>query len=149
MPLKSIDLQTPYFRLFKSNDDLNHLRTYGCLCYVSTHKVLRTKLDPRAITGVFFGYSTTTKGYKVYNPRTNIIQVSRDVYFHETKFPFKIISQNNKKQSQFLQDIFIPSNPINTTAEEDHTISHTNLADLLQLILILFMIIWLICLKYQ
>lgn len=76
MPLKCLSLQTPYFKLFQDHAEISHLKAYGCLCYVSTYKVLRTKFDPRAQASVFLGYSNTTKGYKVFNLKTNSISIS-------------------------------------------------------------------------
>lgn len=88
MPLRSINHLTPYFKLYKIMPSLDHLRTFGCLCYISTVPVHRTKFDSRAFPGVFLEYSVQTKGYKVLDIATQKITISRDVVFHETHFPF-------------------------------------------------------------
>ena len=43
----------------------------------------RHKLDDKADKGIFLGYSSQCKGYRVYNPQNNKLQVSRDVVFNE------------------------------------------------------------------
>ena len=43
----------------------------------------RHKLDDKAEKGICFGYSSQSKGYRVYNPDTHKIQVSGDVVFDE------------------------------------------------------------------
>lgn len=88
MPLASIKNQSPYFLLYDEIPNLNHIRTFGCLCFINTPKVHRTKFDHRAIPGVFLGYVVHTKGYKVLDIATNNIIVSRDVNFFEKHFLF-------------------------------------------------------------
>ena len=42
--------------------NLNHLKPVGCLAYIQSNQ---GKLNPRAIKGVFIGYPTGVKGYKI------------------------------------------------------------------------------------
>ena len=46
--------------------------------------VKRVKLDERAQPGIFIGYSSTTKAYKVYQPHNRIV-INRDVHFVENE----------------------------------------------------------------
>lgn len=55
MPLKPIHNDTPYFKMFVHTPSLDHLRAFGCLCYVYTSKVRRSKLAARANPSVFLG----------------------------------------------------------------------------------------------
>ena len=43
----------------------------------------RRKLDDKAVKCVFVGYSSESKGYRLYHPQTKRILVSRDVVFVE------------------------------------------------------------------
>ena len=83
MPLSVLKHKSPYELLHQSPPVLDHLRTFGCLCFVSTSKVHRTKFDSRADACVFLGYSLTQYGYKVLNLLNHKVFVSRDVIFHE------------------------------------------------------------------
>ncbi|XP_074324146.1 uncharacterized protein LOC141661063 [Apium graveolens] len=107
MPLRSIDNSSPYFKLFKKYPDLDNLRTFGCLCYVSTPKAHRTKFDSRANPGFFIGYPGNTKGYKVLDFHTQQIVVSRDVLFYETYFPF-LFQSNSQSITTFPSAIYLP-----------------------------------------
>lgn len=73
MPVKQMNNITPHEKLFDTKPDYSLLRCFGCLCFVSTSKQHRTKLEPRANPCVFIGYPAATKGYKVLNLVTNKI----------------------------------------------------------------------------
>lgn len=118
MPLSSLNNLTPYTKLFHQPPSLNHLKIFGCLCYISTTKVHRSKFDPQAQPGVFIGYSVTQKGYKVYNLVTHKIMVSRDVSFHERHIPFHFSTHHDSTP------IFLPSSSLDcfdSLYSDDHT----------------------------
>lgn len=48
--------------------------------------IKRTKLDNKAQMGIFLGYSSSSKGYRVYNLQTNKILVSSDVEIDEEAY---------------------------------------------------------------
>lgn len=58
---------------------------------------------PRAIRGVFLGYSFSKKGYNVLCIDTNTFTVSRDVSFGEEVFPFLTDIENPTLQLDFFQ----------------------------------------------
>ena len=43
----------------------------------------RKKLDDKAVKCIFVGYSSESKGYRLYHPQSKRILVSRDVVFVE------------------------------------------------------------------
>ena len=58
-------------------------RVFGCTAFVQDYTPSLYKLAPRALKGVFVGYSCTQKGYRVYFPDTRRYITSTDVTFHE------------------------------------------------------------------
>ncbi|KAG5225961.1 gag-pol polyprotein [Salix suchowensis] len=56
---------------------------FGCVCFSHIPQVKRDKLDKKSEPGIFIGYCSSSKAYKVYQPKTRKIVVSRDVIFHE------------------------------------------------------------------
>ena len=48
-------------------------------------QIKRDKLDKKAEPGIFVGYSSVSKAYRVFHPHTRKIQISRDVYFMENE----------------------------------------------------------------
>jgi hypothetical protein len=63
-----------------------HLRTFGCIAYAYIPSELRKKLDDRSEKCIFIGYSETSKAYRLYNPLTKKLILSRDVQFLENQF---------------------------------------------------------------
>jgi hypothetical protein len=75
---------TPYEKWYDRKPDIGHLNIFGCTAYAYIPDQLRQKLDAKAEALVFVGYSTRSKGYRLYDPATKKIVVRRDVVFDET-----------------------------------------------------------------
>ncbi|KAG7584438.1 Ribonuclease H-like superfamily [Arabidopsis suecica] len=110
LPTPVLANKTPYQLLTKTEPDYSQLRTFGCLCYVSTSPKQRTKFDPRARACVFIGYPSGFKGYKVLDLESNAISISRHVTFHEDFFPF-VSSTLTEGTRTFFPHIPSPANP--------------------------------------
>lgn len=84
-----INWKTPFEMLFQKSPRYDHLKVFGCLCFASTLRRNRTKMDERIRKCVFIGYPASVKGYTLYDLNDHSIFISRDVYFYESSFPFK------------------------------------------------------------
>jgi hypothetical protein len=74
---------TPYEGWYKKKTNVNHFRVFVCVAYVHVVDQKRQNLDPKSESCIFVGYSVQSKAYKLYNPVTNNIVVSRNVIFDE------------------------------------------------------------------
>ncbi|XP_040956008.1 uncharacterized protein [Gossypium hirsutum] len=83
LPTNAVKGKTPFEAWFAQKPSVSHLKVFGCLCYVLVPEERRTKLDRRSMPGVFVGYSNVKKGYRVFDPLTKKVVVSRDVKFSE------------------------------------------------------------------
>jgi hypothetical protein len=63
---------------------VKHLRTFGCVAYIKDLSHLK-KLDDRSCPGIFIGYADGAKAYRVLDPETQRVRVSRDVVFDESR----------------------------------------------------------------
>lgn len=105
--------------MFNHKPHLEYLRSFGCLCHVSTSSVGRDKIMPRSTSCVFLGYQIGKKGYKCLDIQTKEILISRDVKFFENIYPLKSFRQQDFSNSpSFL--------PINSTESEPITSPSSN-----------------------
>lgn len=74
---------TPYELWHGSKPDISNLRVFGCLAYSHIPDQLRGKLDDKAESMLHVGYSTRSKGYRLYDIKTKSVVVRRDVVFDE------------------------------------------------------------------
>jgi hypothetical protein len=84
--------------------NIDHLKSFGCTCFVHVQPKDRDKFDPRSIKSVFLGYSSTQKGYKCYDVKNRKMFVSRDVRFDESNFFFQ--HTDNEPQGKHISDLF-------------------------------------------
>ena len=82
-PTRSVLGRTPEEAWSGNKPDVSFLRVFGCVAYPHIPDERRKKLDDKSEKCIFIGYSDTTKGYKLYNPVTEKVIISRDVQFFE------------------------------------------------------------------
>lgn len=80
-PSIPLDKKTPIEVWYGSPADYSQLRVFGCTAYAH---VDNGKLEPRAVKCIFIGYQHGVKGYKLWNPQTQKVMLSRNVIFNET-----------------------------------------------------------------
>ncbi|TYJ99556.1 Retrovirus-related Pol polyprotein from transposon TNT 1-94 [Cucumis melo var. makuwa] len=83
LPTKAVKEKTPFEAWYGYKPSLKFLKVFGCLCFTHVPQSKRDKLDRRASSSVFVGYSSISKAYKIFQPQTEKIFVSRDVHFVE------------------------------------------------------------------
>lgn len=82
-PSKSINGLTPY-QLWTGNvPDVGYFREFGCHVFCMNREPGRGKLDQRSKKRIFLGYSTESKGFRIWLPEENKVVISRDVKFIE------------------------------------------------------------------
>ena len=75
---------TPHHRWIGEAPNVSHLRVFGCRCWFVTPKTELKKQDSRSKEGLIMGYSTQSKGYKIWDIESSKLVVSRDVTFDES-----------------------------------------------------------------
>lgn len=79
----------------------NHLRRFGAVAYVH---IDQGKLKPKALRGVFVGYPSGVKGYKIWIPEEKKCIISRNAVFREDKLYRDIVKDQNAEQKQMGSD---------------------------------------------
>lgn len=104
-PTASIPGCTPYEKWTGNKPNSAHMRIFGCLAKGYLNKEFRSKLDPKESSFMFIGYSLTQKGYKLLNPTTTKVVITRNVVFFEHVMYY---DQKQDKSSITNQDVFYP-----------------------------------------
>jgi len=82
--IRPILKKTPYELFNGRKPNINHLRVFGCSCFVFNNgKESLGKFDEKADLGIFIGYSLTSNAYKIYNKRLMTVEESVHVVFDE------------------------------------------------------------------
>jgi len=82
LPTKAVS-KTPYEVWNGEKPDLKHIRAFGSKAYAHVPTEKRSKLDSHSAEGVFVGYIETSKGYRILDPGTGKVTISRTVTFDE------------------------------------------------------------------
>ena len=83
--ITSVTEKTPFEAFTGRKPGVKHLKVFGCLCYTHITSSLRQKWDSKAGKGVFVGYGSCEKGYRVYDLKSEKIVLSRSVIFSEDR----------------------------------------------------------------
>ncbi|GJW28914.1 putative ribonuclease H-like domain-containing protein [Tanacetum coccineum] len=75
--------KTPYKLLHDKLPDLSFFHVFGALCYPTNDSENLGKLQPKADIGIFIGYTSTKKAFRIYNRRTRRIIETIHVDFDE------------------------------------------------------------------
>lgn len=76
---------TPNEACGKVKPNVDYFRIFGCVGHVHVPAAKRIKLDDRSCKCILLGFSEESKAYKMYNPTTGKIIISRDVVFEENE----------------------------------------------------------------
>lgn len=80
-PTKAVLNQTPYEAWMGRKPRVSHLKFFGCVAYALVP--FHSKLDEKSEKCIFIGYSPQSKAYRLYNPISGKVIVSRNVVFNE------------------------------------------------------------------
>ncbi|KAG6509279.1 hypothetical protein ZIOFF_034672 [Zingiber officinale] len=83
LPTKVLGDRTPFEAWMGRKPHLAHLRVFGCVAYVKNTTPHLKKLDDRSSPMVYLGVEEGCKAHRLFDPRHDKLQVSRDVVFQE------------------------------------------------------------------
>jgi len=126
-PTKSLQFKTPEEMWTSKKPNLKHLRIFGCkaMAHIPTEK--RQKWDQKSRECIFVGYLENSKGYRLFDIKTNKVFKSRDVIFLEkdkgnekenTTQPLQLI-KNSGETTDEVGDVDSSDNDTETSQEND------------------------------
>ncbi|MCQ7222063.1 DDE-type integrase/transposase/recombinase [Salmonella enterica] len=91
---------------------IQYFKVFGCKVYILNTKDNLGKFESKSDEGIFLGYSSTSRGYRVYNKRTQTVEESSNVKFDETNRTYprkssidKDINDKDQSISQGVQNL--------------------------------------------
>ncbi|GKE78110.1 retrovirus-related pol polyprotein from transposon TNT 1-94 [Tanacetum coccineum] len=77
--------KTAYHIINDRKPSIKHLHIFGCICFITRDGENLDTMKEKGDPCVMVGYSTQSKGYRVYNKRTRLIVESIHIKFDEIK----------------------------------------------------------------
>ncbi|KAJ9554117.1 hypothetical protein OSB04_018162 [Centaurea solstitialis] len=111
--------RTPYELFRNRKPSIEHLHIFGCACYILNNKDNLGKFDSKSDDGIFLGYSSISKTYRVFNKRRQAIEETIHVRFDESgpTFPHP---HDNSEINQWADSFFqVPDIPIADPSPQD------------------------------
>ena len=85
-PTLAVKDRTPEEAWSGDKPSVEYFRIFGCISHVHISDKRRTKLDDKSLQCVLLGVSDESKAYRLYDPISQKIIISRDVVFEENRF---------------------------------------------------------------
>ena len=105
LPTASLNFAIPFVTLFNKDPDFHFVETFGCACFPLLRPYHTHKLNFRSQECVFFGYSSSHKGYKCLSS-IGRIYISKDVLFNELRFPYLDLFPSSSSPAQNITSYF-------------------------------------------
>lgn len=122
-PTVAVENATPEELWISNKVNLKHLRVFGCRVLAHIPKELRTKLDPKSKECIMVGYSETSKGYRLTDPkRPGKLIVARSVKFIEHDINY--IKTNDSSETTCLDEPLQLIQEQNTNVVQDCGSNH-------------------------
>ncbi|KAD5507479.1 hypothetical protein E3N88_15182 [Mikania micrantha] len=80
---KALTSCTPYEAWSGIKPNVDHVKVFGCLAHMRISNPYPKKLDDRSQAVIHLGIETGTKAYRLYDPISEKLYISRDVKFEE------------------------------------------------------------------
>ncbi|KAI3718436.1 hypothetical protein L6452_19307 [Arctium lappa] len=77
--------KTAYELFIGRKPSISFLHIFGCQCFILNNRDQLGKFDPKADDGIFLGYSSVSKAYRVFNKRRQTVEETIHVTFDETR----------------------------------------------------------------
>lgn len=84
-PTLAVQNMTPEEAWSGTKPSVEYFRVFGCISYVHVPDAKRTKLEDKSVACVLLGVSEESKAYRLYDPITKKVIISKDVVFEEKK----------------------------------------------------------------
>ncbi|UYV78302.1 K02A2.6-like, partial [Cordylochernes scorpioides] len=89
------------------NPSVRHLKAFGCLAYSHIPRERRRKLDNRACRCILVGYSTQTRGYRLWCPGSQKVIETKHVRFDESKIGLEWTKRDEETEPERYNHVWL------------------------------------------
>ncbi|KAI3771392.1 hypothetical protein L6452_02556 [Arctium lappa] len=126
--------KTTYELFHGRKPSISFLHIFGCQCFILNNKDQLGKFDPKADDGIFLGYSSISKAYRVFNKRRQSVEETIHVTFDETRSANSKPIADNEELNAWMFSHYRETEPFFSnhqhtdppTADDDPNIIHPN-----------------------
>ncbi|KAJ9566346.1 LOW QUALITY PROTEIN: hypothetical protein OSB04_002312 [Centaurea solstitialis] len=83
IPSRAVKDATPYELYYRRKPNVEHIRVFGCVAYTKVVGTHLKKLDDRSKKTIHFGSEAGSIAYRLFEPKSRQLIISRDVIFDE------------------------------------------------------------------
>jgi hypothetical protein len=112
--------KTPYEIWRGKKPTVKYFRTFGSKCYILHDRENLEKFDPKSDEGIFLGYSTNSRAYRVFNKRTETVMETINVVIDDEEVEAPSSREDHQLNLTELPDI-IKTSPSVSPAESIST----------------------------
>nr|KAJ0208966.1 hypothetical protein LSAT_V11C400171360 [Lactuca sativa] len=117
-----IHKKTPYEMLKDRKPDVPFFHVFGCICYILNQRDPRSKFEPKADKGIFVGYSSISKAFRVFHVNRQCIEESIHVKFDEESYTDKKVTHSSSTFQELLSCPFDEVPPAGDEADSSDSI---------------------------
>nr|KAJ0185610.1 hypothetical protein LSAT_V11C900471260 [Lactuca sativa] len=110
-----IHKKTPYEMLKNRKPDASFFHVFGCICYILNQRDPRSKFEPKADKGIFVGYSSISKSFRVFHVNRQCIEESIHMKFDEESYTDEKVTHSS---SIFQELLSCPFDEVPPTGDE-------------------------------
>ena len=104
--------------------DISYFHVFGCIWFILNQKDKRSKFEAKADEGIFLGYSSVSKAYRVFNKHSETVEESPHVTFEEDAFPSDAVDHPasilEELIATFHEESHLPLITLEDTAADAH-----------------------------
>lgn len=125
--------RSPFEVWTTKNFDIHTLKVFGTEVFVHIPKERRRKWDKKAEKGMMVGYEENVKGYRIYFPERNEVEIKRDVVFLNREIREEKLQVKDGKEKEPTTSINLKEVLENNNTETDMNKPTANLDETLEM----------------
>ena len=129
--IRPILMKTPYELQKDRKPNLDYFHVFGCKYFIHNNgKDNLRKFDPKSHEGIFLGYSTSSKAYRLFNKRTLVVEENIHIVFNESRSQNKYSIEEDENILEDKLEEKLDNLSLNENNLEENKVDNTSKKDL-------------------